>query len=202
MSAGATAATVWCFLGGFWLLQEGGAQPGSQGQELLLRSASVWPSRERQESCPARCPHWEKEKWASLSIRACIAPKGERTSRFLLAPQPKAAAVLHFLCWQNYQKGGSGRPRPAGWHRSSPSPCQALLGWEPAGPQPQRQQQAGGMEHPDFQHPDFERDKSPRKKSWMAVADKDLQLSTYIWESIYCKLQAHSSSGKSNGGSF
>lgn len=35
---------------------------------------------------------------------------------------------------------------------------------------------------PVFQTPDSEKDKPPRKKSWVAVANKDLQLSTYIWE--------------------
>jgi len=113
--------------------------------------------------------------------------KGEGTSHFLLVPQPRAAVVLHFLCWENYWKRGSGRPSPAGWHRSSSFPCQALLGWEPAGPQ--RQQQAGGM-GPAFQNPDTERNKSPRKRSRVAVAGEGLQPSSSIWESTASMLLA------------
>lgn len=46
-----------------------------------------------------------------------------------------------------------------------------------------RQQQAGQME-PAFQNPECEKVKSPRQKNWVAVAAKDLPLSSYIWESI------------------
>lgn len=46
-------------------------------------------------------------------------------------------------------------------------------------PSLQRQQQAGRME-PAFQNPEGERVKSPRKKNCVAVAAKDLPLSSYI----------------------
>lgn len=46
-----------------------------------------------------------------------------------------------------------------------------------------RQQQSGGMELA-FQSPECEKVKSPRKKNWVAMAAKDLPLSSYFWESI------------------
>ena len=55
----------------------------------------------------------------------------------------------------------------------------------------------------DGQSPTFKsgcRVKAPRMKSWMAAADRDLLLSTYMWESIYCNLQVNSHYVKGNGG--
>lgn len=71
----------------------------------------------------------------------------------------------------------------------------------PGAPSLQRRQQVGGRE-PASQNPECERVKSSRKKNWVAVAPTDLPLSSYIWESIYCNLQVHCSSGGSNGDGF
>lgn len=49
---------------------------------------------------PSTLPMLGKENWASPSIRA--------SKHFLLAPPPRVAVVLYFLCWQNYWKRGSG----------------------------------------------------------------------------------------------
>lgn len=49
-----------------------------------------------------------------------------------------------------------------------------------------------------FHSSDSERSKYLRKKSGVAVTDKDLQLSTYIWDSTASTV----GSGKDNGGSF
>lgn len=89
------------------------------------------------------------------------------------------------------------------WNSSSSWPCQAGPGtglgrgllWQPVGSQPA----VGGM---DGALPSnlSARVKAPRMKSWMAAADRDLLLSTYMWESIYCNLQVNSHYVKGNGG--
>lgn len=64
-----------------------------------------------------------------------------------------------------------------------------------------RQQQAGGPE-PVSQNPNSARAESPRKQSWVAVADKDLPLSPYTWESVRCAPRARSQSRRGEGGRF
>lgn len=163
------------------------------GQE---RSCHVKASHSDSGGSPAHCLSHTKTEEASKQAPYGIGRRGSIASPLSIIP--RAVMVLHFLFWQNYWERGEGHQCQCSG--IPPAPGCARLGraegwsgnlWD------QSPTQERWME-PSFQIwlP------GPKIKSWMAAADRDLLLSTYIRESIYCNLQVNSCYGKGDNGSF